>query len=73
MEKLSGIVGAYVSLLQAEHAKGLDKLMQSRGRRKLEQFSSALLVEATVLAELSDDLLQQHDSEYSPESNVTDG
>eukprot|EP01108_Squamamoeba_japonica_P007948 TRINITY_DN690_c0_g1_i1.p1 TRINITY_DN690_c0_g1~~TRINITY_DN690_c0_g1_i1.p1 ORF type:complete len:260 (-),score=135.17 TRINITY_DN690_c0_g1_i1:206-985(-) len=72
MEKLKSIAGEYVALLQAEvHKSGdrpLEKFMASRGRRKVEQFSSALLVEASVLAELSDDLLMQHDSEYSAEA-----
>jgi hypothetical protein len=67
LDKLHTIVRDYVGLLQGEVAKSadkpLEKFMASRGRRKAEQFSSALLVEASVLGELSDDLLQ-HDSDY---------
>ena len=40
----------------------LQKFLNTRSRRKVEQFSSALLVEASVLAELSDDLLSQSDA-----------
>jgi hypothetical protein len=42
----------------------LQKFLNTRSRRKVEQFSSALLVEASVLAELSDDLLSQSDADY---------
>lgn len=42
----------------------LQKFLNTRSRRKVEQFSSALLVEASVLAELSDDLLSQSDANY---------
>ncbi len=67
LDKLHKIVADYVGLLQSEVAKSadkpLEKFMASRGRRKVEQLSSALVVEAAVLQELSDDLLQ-HDAAY---------
>jgi hypothetical protein len=63
MEKLKNITDEYVQLLASEGAN-LQKYLNSRSRRKIEQLSSALLVEASVLAELSDDLLSINDSNY---------
>lgn len=63
MEKLKSITKQYVALLASE-GQNLPKYLASRSRRKVEQFSSSLLVEVSVLVELSDDLLSYNDSNY---------
>uniref|UniRef100_A0A7S1VQ07 Uncharacterized protein n=1 Tax=Sexangularia sp. CB-2014 TaxID=1486929 RepID=A0A7S1VQ07_9EUKA len=66
VDKLNYIVTDYIDLLKDLTAKGTlaKTLTSSRGRRKFEQLNSALLVETTVLEELSEDMLASHDTEY---------
>lgn len=60
------LLGEYITLLNDAMVKDqlAKQLSSTRARKKFEQLCSSLLTETTILDELSDDLLKEHDKNY---------